>query len=85
MEPKKINKLVLKPETIANLSNPEQNHVRGGTFPSTGVIAGWLGQNTCQNLICNSNYGGCGGGGDPIGPTLDGHWSCDPSLSYYQC
>jgi len=32
MEPKKIKKLVLRPETIASLSGNEQNRIKGGRF-----------------------------------------------------
>jgi hypothetical protein len=54
MEPKKIKKLVLKRETIVNLSDPDQNNLRGGTFPDTGVIYGLFGEETCPRNFCYS-------------------------------
>ena len=46
MEPKKIKKLVLKQEIIANLDNNEMNHQRGG---ATGPV--W----SCEGNYCTGD------------------------------
>ena len=76
MEPKKIKKLVLKQETIANLSENEMAHEKGGTFPTFCLLC--TNPKYCTPAICNINYGGDGddGGGD---------CDCTGCPMYFQC
>ena len=73
MEPKKIKKLGFRPETIANLSNFEQNRIVGGTGTRTyspTVISALLGHQNCD----------CGGGGEPTNSC-----NCTPSVPLVVC
>jgi len=85
MEPKKIKKLSLNKETIANLTNDEMVHHKGGSIFYT-ICMIW----TCEKP-CSAIFGGCGGNGGGLsddcismhvecgGGTYAG-WSCDGDM-----
>ena len=72
MEPKKIKKLTLNKETIANLTNAEMAHQKGGswffgcdTALDAGCLWSMIMMGGCSAATgCPDCYGGDGGGSD---------------------